>query len=199
MYIYGNTVRQAEVMPQRQEEPRKEHKKKKLDRQILKNRRKAMRMNPAYVMFLSIAAVAALVVCVWYLQVRAELTSRTEHITELQQELADAKEEIADGEKKLEDLKVPDWYVWGRDQVTSTENYGQDAVRITNIGKFFPVIFFLVAALVSLTTMTRMIEEQRQQIGTLKALGYGDGDRGKISCLRTDVYHLRCICRSAAR
>ena len=62
MYIYGNTVRQAEVMPQRQEEPRKEHKKKKLDRQILKNRRKAMRMNPAYVMFLSIAAVAALVV-----------------------------------------------------------------------------------------------------------------------------------------
>ena len=93
MYIYGNTVRQAEVMPQRQEDPRKEHKKKKLDRQILKNRRKAMRMNPAYVMFLSIAAVAALVVCVWYLQVPAELTSRTEHITELQQELADAKEE----------------------------------------------------------------------------------------------------------
>ena len=90
MYIYGNTVRQAEVMPQRQEEPRKKHKKKKLDRQILKNRRKAMRMNPAYVMFLSIAAVAALVVCVWYLQVRAELTSRTEH---MQQELADAKEE----------------------------------------------------------------------------------------------------------
>ena len=93
MYIYGNTVRQAEVMPQRQEEPRKKHKKKKLDRQNLKNRRKAMWMNPAYVMFLSIAAVAALVVCVWYLHVRAELTSRTEHITELQQELADAKEE----------------------------------------------------------------------------------------------------------
>ena len=92
-----------------------------------------------------------------------------------EKKLADAKEEIADGEKKLEDLKVPDWYVWGRDQVSSTENYGQDAVRITNIGKFFPVIFFLVAALVSLTTMTRMIEEQRQQIGTLKALGYGDG------------------------
>ena len=92
-----------------------------------------------------------------------------------EKKLADAKEEIADGEKELADLSVPDWYVWGRDQVTSTENYGQDAARITNIGKFFPVIFFLVAALVSLTTMTRMIEEQRQQIGTLKALGYGDG------------------------
>ena len=63
----------------------------------------------------------------------------------------------------------------GRNKVTSTESFGQDAGRISNIGKFFPVIFFLVAALVSLTTMTRMIEEQRQQIGTLKALGYSDG------------------------
>ena len=87
----------------------------------------------------------------------------------------DAKQEIADGEKTLADLKKPTWYVWGRDKVTSTESFGQDAGRISNIGKFFPVIFFLVAALVSLTTMTRMIEEQRQQIGTLKALGYSDG------------------------
>ena len=90
-------------------------------------------------------------------------------------EIADAKQEIADGEKTLADLKKPTWYVWGRDKVTSTESFGQDASRISNIGKFFPVIFFLVAALVSLTTMTRMIEEQRQQIGTLKALGYSDG------------------------
>ena len=119
---------------------------------------------------------------------------------ESREKLADAKEEIADGEKELEDLKVPDWYVWGRDQVTSTENYGQDAVRITNIGKFFPVIFFLVAALVSLTTMTS------NDRGTASADRYPESsgirrrcDRGKISCLRTDVYHLRCICRSAAR
>lgn len=90
-------------------------------------------------------------------------------------EIADAKQEIADGETTLADLKKPTWYVWGRDKVTSTESFGQDAGRISNIGKFFPVIFFLVAALVSLTTMTRMIEEQRQQIGTLKALGYSDG------------------------
>ena len=90
-------------------------------------------------------------------------------------EIVDAKQEIADGEKTLADLKKPTWYVWGRDKVTSTESFGQDAGRISNIGKFFPVIFFLVAALVSLTTMTRMIKEQRQQIGTLKALGYSDG------------------------
>lgn len=90
-------------------------------------------------------------------------------------EIADAKQKISDGEEELEKLEVPTWYVWGRDKITSTESFGQDAERISNIGKFFPVIFFLVAALVSLTTMTRMIEEQRQQIGTLKALGYSDG------------------------
>ena len=82
-------------------------------------------------------------------------------------EIADAKQEITDGEKTLADLKKPTWYVWGRDKVTSTESFGQDASRISNIGKFFPVIFFLVAALVSLTTMTRMIEEQRQLAGVV--------------------------------
>ena len=90
-------------------------------------------------------------------------------------EIADAKQKISDGEEELAKLEVPTWYVWGRDKITSTESFGQDAERISNIGEFFPVIFFLVAALVSLTTMTRMIEEQRQQIGTLKALGYSDG------------------------
>ena len=94
MYIYGNTVRKAEVMPKRREhvveEPRP---KKKVSRQIKQNRKKALHMSPAYVTFLALAAVAALVVCVWYLQMRAELTSRTEHIAQLQQELADMKEE----------------------------------------------------------------------------------------------------------
>ncbi|MCI5649562.1 MAG: FtsX-like permease family protein [Fusicatenibacter sp.] len=89
-------------------------------------------------------------------------------------ELEEAKEKIADGEKELSELEVPTWYVWDRTQISSTKNFGDDAGRIANIGKLFPLIFFLVAALVSLTTMTRMIEEQRQQIGTLKALGYSD-------------------------
>ncbi|MDD7740873.1 MAG: FtsX-like permease family protein, partial [Lachnospiraceae bacterium] len=88
--------------------------------------------------------------------------------------LADAKEEIADGEAELEAMEVPTWYVWDRTKISSTKNFGDDAGRISSIGKLFPLIFFLVAALVSLTTMTRMIEEQRQQIGTLKALGYSD-------------------------
>lgn len=92
-YIYGNTVRQAEVMPRRrdwEEEPRRQ---KKTSHQVRKNRKQALHMNPAYVAFLTVAAVAVLVVCVWYLQVRAELTSRSRNITALQQELAHEKEE----------------------------------------------------------------------------------------------------------
>lgn len=66
---------------------------KKVSRQVKRNRRQALHMNPAYVAFLTLAAVITLAVCVWYLQLRAELTTRSEHITELQQELADTKEE----------------------------------------------------------------------------------------------------------
>lgn len=57
--------------------------------------------------------------------------------------------------------------------MTEYSGYGDNADRIRNIGRVFPVLFFLVAALISLTTMTRMVEEERTQIGTLKALGYG--------------------------
>lgn len=94
MYIYGNTVRQAEVMPRRREEqempPRR---KKKVSRQIQKNRNRALHVNSAYVVFITFAAVVLLAVCVWYLQLRAEITSRAENITSMQRELAEAKEE----------------------------------------------------------------------------------------------------------
>src|SRR5699024_3856762 len=56
--------------------------------------------------------------------------------------------------------------------LTDYSGYGDDADRMRAIGEVFPVLFFLVAALISLTTMTRMVEEQRTMIGTLKALGY---------------------------
>lgn len=64
------------------------------------------------------------------------------------------------------------WYVLDRTSIQTYGEFDQDAKRIGNIGKVIPVVFFIVAALVSLTTMTRMVEEQRTQIGTLKALGY---------------------------
>lgn len=91
---------------------------------------------------------------------------------QVKKELTKAEEEIAKGEKELSEVEIPKWYVLDRNSVQTYVEYGQDAKRIGNIGKVFPVIFFLVAALVSLTTMTRMVEEQRTQIGTLKALGY---------------------------
>jgi putative ABC transport system permease protein len=80
--------------------------------------------------------------------------------------------EIEKNRNKLEDIKVPDWYVLGRSANIGYETYRQDSDRINNIGKSFPLIFFLVAALVSLTTMTRMVQEKRIEIGTFKALGY---------------------------
>lgn len=87
-------------------------------------------------------------------------------------EFADARVKIKDAEKELDEVDYPEWYVLDRNTIQTYVEYGQDSERIGNIGKVFPVIFFLVAALVSLTTMTRMVEEQRTQIGTLKALGY---------------------------
>jgi putative ABC transport system permease protein len=89
-----------------------------------------------------------------------------------EKEFSDAWNKIADSEKKLSKLEYPKWYVLDRNSIQTYVEYGQDAERIGNIGKVFPAIFFLVAALVSLTTMTRMVEEERTQIGTLKALGY---------------------------
>ena len=88
-----------------------------------------------------------------------------EQIEEAEQELLDAKEEL----KKIE---RPEWYVLDREQNTGYASYVQDTERVANLAQVFPVVFFLVAALMSLNSMSRMVEEERVQIGTLKALGY---------------------------
>lgn len=87
-------------------------------------------------------------------------------------ELADAAQELTDAENEINNMKVPVWHVLDRNSVESYMSFSNDAESIGAIGTVFPIIFFLVAALVSLTTMTRMVAEQRTQIGTLKALGY---------------------------
>lgn len=87
-------------------------------------------------------------------------------------EIDDAEKKIERNREKLKDIKDPEWFVLGRSQNLGYETYRQDSDRIDNIGKVFPLIFFLVAALVSLTTMTRMVQEKRTEIGTFKALGY---------------------------
>lgn len=89
-------------------------------------------------------------------------------------EFSDAEKEIKKAENELSDLENPTWYVFDRNSNTGFTEYGSNADRINNIASIFPVFFVLVAALVCLTTMTRMVDEQRVQIGTLKALGYSN-------------------------
>jgi putative ABC transport system permease protein len=93
---------------------------------------------------------------------------------EAQEEIEKAQEEIDDAKEELDSLSVPEWYILDRDDISSCSSYESDSGRMDSIGQIFPVLFFLVAALVSLTAMTRMAEEQRGQIGTLKALGYSN-------------------------
>ena len=92
--------------------------------------------------------------------------------TEADEKIADAEEKIADARRKVADIESCEWYLFSRSYNPGYTGYGQDAERMANLASVFPVIFFLVAALVCLTTMTRMVEEQRVQIGSLKAMGY---------------------------
>lgn len=89
-----------------------------------------------------------------------------------EQELKDAETRLNEAEREINSMKIPVWYVLNRDANESYLSFKNDTQSIGAIGTVFPIIFFLVAALVALTTMTRMVEEQRTQIGTLKALGY---------------------------
>lgn len=95
--------------------------------------------------------------------------------TTAEQQLADAKAQIRDAEKQLADFSAPTWYVFTRSSNVSYKSFADNADKMEAIARVFPLFFFLVAALVALTTMTRMVEEQRVQIGTFKALGYADG------------------------
>lgn len=92
--------------------------------------------------------------------------------TDMVDEFADAKVELQNAQNRLNNMEVPEWYVLDRTSIDSYASFLTDAQSIGALGTVFPLIFFLVAALVCLTTMTRMVEEQRTQIGTLKALGY---------------------------
>lgn len=92
---------------------------------------------------------------------------------EVKDTIADGEAKIADAKKELADLDFPEWNISNRNDLSDYKGYGENADRMRSLGEVFPVLFFLVAALISLTTMTRMVEEERTQIGTLKALGYG--------------------------
>ena len=91
---------------------------------------------------------------------------------EADEKIADAQEKITDARRKVADIDSCEWYIFSRSYNHGYTGFGQDADRMANLASVLPIIFFLVAALVCLTTMTRMVEEQRVQIGALKALGY---------------------------
>ena len=88
------------------------------------------------------------------------------------EEKQDAESKLIDSREKIANIENPTWYVLDRYSNTGYNSFIQDTESIENISKVFPIVFFMVALLISLTSMTRMVEEQRTQIGTLKALGY---------------------------
>lgn len=125
----------------------------------------------------------------------SELSDVKEELLDAEKEIEDAKEEVADGyreiedakkeiseneeklsdaRKDLEDLKEPDTYVLARGTNIGYACFENDSSIVEGIGDVFPVFFFLVAALVCMTTMNRMVEEKRTEIGTMKALGYSE-------------------------
>ena len=91
---------------------------------------------------------------------------------EFEKEIADAKEKLQDAEEEVNDLEEPDSYTLTRNENVGYVCFENDVSIVDGVSVVFPVFFFLVAALVCITTMNRMVEEQRTQIGVLKALGY---------------------------
>lgn len=106
---------------------------------------------------------------------KAQLEEAKQQLADGKAELDDAKQQLADGEQALAELEVPEWFLLTRSENVSYASFEMNIEKVDAVAKVFPVFFFLVAALVALTTMTRMVEEDRLQIGTLKALGYGKG------------------------
>lgn len=91
---------------------------------------------------------------------------------EFDEKIAEAEEKLLDAKEELKKIERPEWFVLDRDMNVGYTSYIQDTDRVASLAQVFPVVFFLVAALISLTSMSRLVEEQRVLIGTLKALGY---------------------------
>ena len=104
-----------------------------------------------------------------------KLESARQELEDGERELSDHEGELDDARQKLEDLKEPDTYVLGRDTNVGYVCFESDTNIVAGVSRVFPLFFFLLAALVCITTMTRMVEEQRTQLGVLMAMGYGRG------------------------
>lgn len=102
---------------------------------------------------------------------KAEATFNEEK-AKADKKIADAEMDLSEAKDTLVNLKAPTYHIDDRSSLNGYSEYEDNAIRIRAIGNVFPLVFFLVAALVSFTTMTRMVKDSRIQIGTLKALGY---------------------------
>ena len=98
-----------------------------------------------------------------------------QELADAAREIADAEQELNDGEAELADLEPADTYVLGRDTNVGYVCFENDTNIVASVARVFPLFFFLVAALVCITTMTRMVEDDRTKLGVLKALGYSGG------------------------
>lgn len=93
---------------------------------------------------------------------------------EFEEKKAEVEQELLDAEAEIKDIDMTQWYVQDRTSLSGYANVKSDADSIESIGTVFPIVFFVVAVLISLTTITRMVEEDRGLIGTYKALGFTD-------------------------
>ncbi len=91
-----------------------------------------------------------------------------------QKEFAKVEKELKDAQKKLDEVPLPEWFVFDREDNPGYSGFVDNTKRIDAVASVFPLFFLLVALLVCLTTMTRLVEEKRTEIGTFKALGYSD-------------------------
>ena len=90
-------------------------------------------------------------------------------------ELDDAKDKLDEAQEKIDDMEIGNSFALSRKENMGYASFDSNSSIVSNISKIFPLFFFLIAALVCMTTMTRMVDEQRTQIGILKALGYSNG------------------------
>lgn len=89
---------------------------------------------------------------------------------EFDEKITDAENKLLDARQKLADIEEAKWYIWDRSSNSGYDSYVSDAQNIEKLGNVFPILFFVIAILISLTSMARMVEEQRIELGTMKAL-----------------------------
>lgn len=104
-----------------------------------------------------------------------EFASARKELSDAAEELADGAAELNDAEAELAKLEKAESYVLDRTANIGYVCFENDSGIVESVSRVFPLFFFLIAALVCITTMTRMVDEQRTQIGTLKALGFSEG------------------------